>query len=292
MVVFSPWAFGTTEEWSIWTMNIAAYLLGLVLATKWCVRWRTGYRPARWGDEFAEAETVKRPALGALRLTTILTRTLAVLTGLILAYILVSVLNKRAVYLPGLRRFEYFESISWLPQTYDGASTWQIFWMYLGLACFFWAVRDWLLGKTSRERHRGHGKVTETKGLLAPTMLPVSDELRSDAISRKTSADAKFCLPIRLQRLLWILCINGAVLGAESILQRLSGTNKLSRDLTTRRKRSLGLTHIDQMQPHISTCFGRLVWRFGSCSGKIWTASNGLQDASANAAILFSFRVR
>ena len=28
MVIFSPWAFGTTQPWSIWTMNLAGYLLG------------------------------------------------------------------------------------------------------------------------------------------------------------------------------------------------------------------------------------------------------------------------
>jgi hypothetical protein len=39
-------------------------------------------------------------------------------------------LNARAVYLPGLRRFEYFDTIKWLPQSYDAASTWSSFWMY------------------------------------------------------------------------------------------------------------------------------------------------------------------
>src|SRR5262245_57997572 len=29
MAVFTPWAFGTTEEWSIWTMNVTGYALGL-----------------------------------------------------------------------------------------------------------------------------------------------------------------------------------------------------------------------------------------------------------------------
>ena len=30
MVVFGPWAFGTTQSWSIWLMNGAGYLLGLL----------------------------------------------------------------------------------------------------------------------------------------------------------------------------------------------------------------------------------------------------------------------
>ena len=33
MIIFSPWAFGTTESWSIWTMNIAGYALGALLPT-------------------------------------------------------------------------------------------------------------------------------------------------------------------------------------------------------------------------------------------------------------------
>jgi hypothetical protein len=28
MVIFTPWAFGTTQAWSIWAMNIAAYIVG------------------------------------------------------------------------------------------------------------------------------------------------------------------------------------------------------------------------------------------------------------------------
>ena len=34
MVVFSPWAFGTTQAWSVEIMNDAGYLLGVLLATK------------------------------------------------------------------------------------------------------------------------------------------------------------------------------------------------------------------------------------------------------------------
>src|SRR5258708_5345668 len=48
MVVFSPWAFGTTQPWAIWTMNAAGYVLGLLLAVKLVIRWLKGYRPARW----------------------------------------------------------------------------------------------------------------------------------------------------------------------------------------------------------------------------------------------------
>ena len=59
MAVFAPWAFGTTERWSIWTMNLAAYALGALWFAKWSIRWRTGYRPMRWGGEADEVRSPK-----------------------------------------------------------------------------------------------------------------------------------------------------------------------------------------------------------------------------------------
>ena len=49
MLVFSPWAFGTTQPWSIWTMNIAGYCLGALLAVKVFIRQAKGFVPPRWG---------------------------------------------------------------------------------------------------------------------------------------------------------------------------------------------------------------------------------------------------
>ena len=54
MIVFAPWAFGTTERWSIWTMNVGGYVLGLLLAAKRSIRWRAGYRPVRWSEGGSE----------------------------------------------------------------------------------------------------------------------------------------------------------------------------------------------------------------------------------------------
>ena len=56
MVVFSPWAFGTTQPWAIQTMDVAGYLLGLLLALKMWVRWWKGYRPDGWGSERRSTE--------------------------------------------------------------------------------------------------------------------------------------------------------------------------------------------------------------------------------------------
>ncbi len=35
MVVFSPWAFGTTLAWSVWTMNFAGFFLGALWRSSW-----------------------------------------------------------------------------------------------------------------------------------------------------------------------------------------------------------------------------------------------------------------
>ncbi|MCX6925421.1 MAG: hypothetical protein NT154_19760, partial [Verrucomicrobia bacterium] len=50
MVVFSPWAFGTTQTWYIWVMNRAGNVLGGMLAVKLAIRWLTSYRLPRWGE--------------------------------------------------------------------------------------------------------------------------------------------------------------------------------------------------------------------------------------------------
>ncbi|MBI3416894.1 MAG: O-antigen ligase family protein [Verrucomicrobia bacterium] len=201
MVVFGPWAFGTTRSWAIWTMNTAGYTLGCLLAMKWWIRWRTGFRPARWGEEQrAEDGTTHSRHWGRTRKLTV---ALAGLTLLILAYALTSALNARATFDATQLSYSYRESISWLPQSYDQPRSWFAFWQLLGLACAFWSVRDWLLGKARAERQQ--------------------NPLENLKLERGGSAG----LPLRLRRLLWLLAINGALLAVEGILQRLDGTGKL-----------------------------------------------------------------
>jgi hypothetical protein len=60
MVVFSPWAFGTTQPWAMRTMDAAGYSLGLLLGLKLWLRWWKGYRPARWGREKGKIESRKQ----------------------------------------------------------------------------------------------------------------------------------------------------------------------------------------------------------------------------------------
>ena len=141
MVLFGPWAFGTTRTWAIWTMNLAGYALGCLLVAKWWIRRSTGFRPARWGEEQrAEQGSTHSRRWGRTRVITV---ALAALTLVILAYGLTSALNARATFDPSQLSYTYRENISWLPQSYDQPKSWFAFWGMLGLACLFWAARDW-----------------------------------------------------------------------------------------------------------------------------------------------------
>jgi len=181
MVLFSPWAFGTTEHWSIWTMNITAYALGVLLVSKWIIRWSTGFRP--WPSEVPKNEI--SPRQHRLRLIhkycNLLT---AICMLLLLGYILTSAINARASFNLETHQYAYFEGINKsLPHSYDAKGTWFLFWQYLGLIILFWSTRDWLAG-------------------ARPTRSSIS-------------------LNPRLKRLLFLICLNGGALALECILQRI-----------------------------------------------------------------------
>jgi hypothetical protein len=213
MAVFGPWAFGTTQSWSIWLMNGAGYLLGLLLAGKLAIRWLKGYRPPRWdegkGREVQSLESkVQSPetegrAQGGMTASG-LTAILAWLTVAILGYCLLSAFNARATAHSADLGFTYHDSfIRWLPHSFDSSRSWLAFWTYLGLAFSFWAVRDWLLGKSEVEERAERRK------------------------SQPGGDGSGFFLPARLRRLLWVLAVNGGLLGLEGIAQRLEGSGKL-----------------------------------------------------------------
>ncbi|MHB8524274.1 MAG: O-antigen ligase family protein [Limisphaerales bacterium] len=190
-------------------------------------------------------------------MTRILTVALATLTVIILGYCLISAVNARATYYHDRRFFEYHECIGWLPHSYDSSSTWFVFWQYLGLAFVFWAVRDWLLGKTRSERRGaseerraspsdlgGPSTGGHLSSVVCPLPPPSSLPIRGSRFNvggsmfsqpsppsildpRSSILHLPSSLPARLRRFLWVVCINGAVLAMECILQRLDGTNKL-----------------------------------------------------------------
>jgi hypothetical protein len=197
MVVFGPWAFGTTQPWSIWVMNGAGCLLGMMLACKLTTRRRKGYHPPRWDD--GPAAEGGRGKMAASRLTALL----AWLTVAILGYCLISAVNARSTFHGDDLSFAYHPCLDWLPHSFDSSRTWRAFWTYLGLALSFWAVRDWLLGKAEGE-DRGQRRPPQPGG---------------DGSAR--------VLPVRLRRLLWVLALNGMLLGLEGIAQRLQGAGKL-----------------------------------------------------------------
>lgn len=86
----------------------------------------------------------------------------------------------------------------------------------LGLVGAFWATRDWLLTKTRGERHmREHSADDEE------TEPEEGEEAEADAPRGARR------LPLRVRRLLWVLCLNTAALALVSILQRLDGTAAL-----------------------------------------------------------------
>ena len=135
MVVFSPWAFGTTQAWAIWVMNTGGYILGALFLVKGLSRRITGWRLERWGSPHSS----------------FVTRGMLVCTVAVLGYCALSGLNWRATFIEAELQFKYREAIDWLPHSYDRGSTWKVFWGYLALAFDFWAIRDWLLTKPPEE---------------------------------------------------------------------------------------------------------------------------------------------
>lgn len=127
MIVFSPWAFGTTQPWAIACMNTGGYLLGGFLIGKLFLRRHSANaappRPAAW------------------------TKTLFALTLAVLGYILVAAVNAEFTYLPAEWRQEPRPHVKWLPHSLDRDATWTVFWNWLALASVFWAAHDWLTGE-------------------------------------------------------------------------------------------------------------------------------------------------
>ena len=131
MILFTPWAFGTTQPWSIWCMNMGGYALGGLLAGKIILRQRT-------------ARSAALPC--SLGEKVLLTLTLAVL-----GYILVAALNAEFIYVPAEWRQEPRVHVNWLPHSLDRDATWRVFWNWLALACVFWAAHDWLTGERTTD---------------------------------------------------------------------------------------------------------------------------------------------
>lgn len=192
LAIATPWFFGTTEAWAVWIMNSVCYAAGLLLIAKRAVRHLSKYEPARWVEAGKSAAWFRWIFFG--------------LNLLVLGYCLIAAVNGRATFHYQLQQFEYHDDyVKWLPFSYDDSRSWFVFWQYLGLFCFFWALRDWLIGKSRRERHR----------------------VRRTENEEETGRRSAPLLPDRMRWLLWIICINGMAVAVQGILQRLDGSSKL-----------------------------------------------------------------
>ena len=185
--MFGPWAFGTTQDWSIQVMNGGGLTLGLLWLIKIGFRAGGNNCGARQRWPAAERQFTWMLATGTIG---------------ILLYCLVSAWNARAIYQPNQWHFEYLPAIRWLPHSYDQAASWAAFWKYLGLAGLFWALRDWL---------------------LAPSLTEVGESAKRQAPSAMHTGR----LPVRLRRLFWLLAANGTVLAVQGLMQRAEGGNQL-----------------------------------------------------------------
>ena len=186
-LVLGPWLFGATERWSIWILNGLAYASGLLLVVKWIFRWRSGALAV----QAVVARQDHHAAGGRL-----VVRGLAILTGLVLLFCLISALNAAATYHPDQQRFDYHleQYVRWLPSSWDSTLSWQAFWDYCALACFFWALRDWLM----------HPAKPPAPGQIMP-----------------------WTLPPHFQKLLWVVAVNATVIALIGLFQKLTGTDRL-----------------------------------------------------------------
>ena len=209
MVLFGPWAFGSTDAWAIKVLTGMGYFLGALLVAKWIIILKTkDWTPSRWDDD------PSWKGAGGFR---ILNRVLGVLAILLLVYCTVGALNGRGIFDRHTEAMKIHEDyIKWLPASFSPPQSRFFTFSYFGLALAFWSTRDWLLNRSARERRQ--------------TANPDLDENVEPPLERSSLQPAPAPvsrLPDRLCRLLWVLCLNGALLALVSILQRLSGTDKV-----------------------------------------------------------------
>jgi O-antigen ligase len=145
MIVFTPWAFGTTQPWSIHWMNVGGYALGAILVAKLTVRRLAKNSSSPVTNEASHAES---------RMVGPLTIALFVTALAILAYIFVSAINAEFTYVGNEYRQEPHPHTKWLPHSLDSAASWNVFWNWLALACVFWATHDWVASDLAPDGQR------------------------------------------------------------------------------------------------------------------------------------------
>lgn len=177
IIVATPWAYGTTEPWSVATANT------------WC------FIAAGFGAAGVFQRLIRGQGVVFLKRRMV---ALVACSALILLWTLIAASNPRATYSLTDQRFEYFTPVPWLPHSYDAAATWTIFWRYLSLGCFFWALCWWL----SAPRNGSCSK----------------------SVSRRADQTHVWS---RIKFLATILVLNTTLVAIEGIIQRAAQSDKL-----------------------------------------------------------------
>lgn len=209
LVVITPWMFGTSGRWEIRLATGLGLALGvLVLAKAWVAR-REDFEPMRWGQaEASEVEAGEEPTQPRDRWVSVLLGIQVVFLGMVLASLVLP------GSLPAAGVGDEGVQAGWrlFPGTYDWKSTVEALGVYLGLVSLFWATRDWLSYRSTADRkelEREREQERETSG--APL-----------------ASGGSLLIPSRFRRLLWLVCLNGVVLGAVGLLQRMMGSARLA----------------------------------------------------------------
>jgi hypothetical protein len=112
--------------------------------------------PPRW-DVSSAAEPEKRHRNSLLSLG-FSKWTLVLLNIAILLFCVISAWNAAATHDSEELNFTYHPYIRWLPHSFDNGRTWLAFWNYLALSFTFWAIADWLPGKSGGEERAARQK--------------------------------------------------------------------------------------------------------------------------------------
>jgi O-antigen ligase len=220
-VVFAPWAFGATQQWSVWLLNLIGYALGALLFAKRLLARRARFRPPRHTDLAAAiAGRSRSRSRRTTRTDRALTALMVVLTVALLLYCLVAAMNARASRVAYSWSLTYHEGyLPWLPHSYERGASWAAFWAYLGLAGAFWAARDWLRGLTLKEESELQAAREAAERQDGPP--------QPSAAAHEAAQARRYRLPGRLYRFLTVVCFSGGLLALEGVAQRWTGSDSL-----------------------------------------------------------------
>lgn len=202
VILWGPWSSSYYRDWSINVMNSANFGIGLLILLKKFVVY-----VGRPTSNILSHKNVKNILI--LKPSS-LNKAITGLILYLLIYILVSVLNYRAVFNYEFHFFEFNDSfIEWLPASFNKIETIKKLYFFSGLACFFWGFRSWLLEGPLE----AYPQIVKYREGLGKTRL--QDHIIT-------------ILPNRLVKILWLYSINAALLSFIGIVHKLDlNTNLL-----------------------------------------------------------------